>query len=277
MLRVTYSCDSNPNKRFYIDREANQIKNKWGEWVTNDYYIRKEIVVKLCQEEKRDEEIRKKVIEKEEERIVKEKERIAKEEERLLKEEANLGREWIAYERDDSGKYSYDNKHIKMLDSNVIQVWSKQEINFGKVKWLLLNEINCSKKTNKIVRNIFYKAEYNPYENTIDTNIVPTNVKDRSAEMILLKKVCSKEKIEEVIREQAKSEHQRQQEEKERIRKEQEKKELMRKQQDELRKQQDEIQRIEKQKKEIQSKKIADENWERYKRQQEEKERLKKQ
>lgn len=60
MVRVTYSCDNNPNKLFYMDRDTLQVKDKWGEWRTDYSYIHDEIYVTRCQEKRRDEEILKK-------------------------------------------------------------------------------------------------------------------------------------------------------------------------------------------------------------------------
>jgi hypothetical protein len=216
MIIVTYSCDNNPKKLLYIERETYQVRDKWGEWITHDFYIKTEIQKKLCGE-KTDSEKRE---EKQEEEREREKERILKEKERILKEEGNLGREWVAYERDDKGKYHYDNKHIKIVHPNVIQVWDKLEFDNSKEqlielkkrkkkikpdsikkseeKLIVLQEIDCTNKTHKVIRSISYKTEYDPYEEPIDVkNTIPTNITDRSTNMTLLEKVCSKEKLEE--------------------------------------------------------------------------------
>lgn len=171
---------------------------------------------------------------------------------------------------------------MKIVQPNVIQVWDKLEfdtskeqllelkkrqkkiepnsINKDEEKLIVLQEIDCINKTHKVIRSIFYKTEYNPYEEPIDIkNTIPTNITDRSTNMTLLEKVCTKEKMEEIIREQEKGEPLREQEEKEHIIKQQESK------------------RIKEQTREEESKKRSDENWNRYKREQEEKKQIKKQ
>ena len=43
MVWVTYSCDNNPEKLFFMDCETRQIKDKWGEWNVDDYSIKEKI------------------------------------------------------------------------------------------------------------------------------------------------------------------------------------------------------------------------------------------
>jgi len=50
MLRVTFSCDKEPKKLYYLDIETIQEKNKWDEWVTQTGGIERQ-VRKRCGEE----------------------------------------------------------------------------------------------------------------------------------------------------------------------------------------------------------------------------------